>query len=117
MGAQSDGAVVQINSHPYVDVDTLARIMNAAVSFEQGRVILTVPSAEAGVKPERSSPGLSRLCQSRYFPIGGDVGVEGRHCSRDQVWNCRGKLARSLATGSPAPGRGNFESNVVSGKN
>jgi hypothetical protein len=59
-GRTADGAVVQIDGHSYVDVDTFARIMNAAVSFEPGRVILTVPAAEAGAKPERIAPGLSK---------------------------------------------------------
>jgi hypothetical protein len=59
-GRTADGAVVQIDGHSYVDVDTLARIMNAAVSFEPGRVILTVPTVEAGAKPERPAPGLSK---------------------------------------------------------
>ena len=40
-GRTADGAVVQIDDHSYVDVETFARIMNAAVSFEPGRVILT----------------------------------------------------------------------------
>jgi hypothetical protein len=59
-GRTADGAVAQIDGHSYVDVDTFARIMNAAVSFEPGRVILTVPAADTGAKPERPAPGLSK---------------------------------------------------------
>ena len=59
-GRSAEGAIVQINGHPYVDVGTLARMMNAAVTFEPGRVILTVPVAEAGAKPERPAAGLSK---------------------------------------------------------
>ena len=60
-GRTADSAVVQIDGHSYVDVDSFARIMNAAVSFEPGRVILTIPAAEAGAKPERTAaPGLSK---------------------------------------------------------
>jgi hypothetical protein len=33
---------------------------NAAVKFEPGHVILTVPATEAGAKPERTAPGLSK---------------------------------------------------------
>jgi hypothetical protein len=43
-----------------VDVDTFARMVNAAVKFEPGRVILTVPATEAGAKPELTAPGLSK---------------------------------------------------------
>ncbi|MGA2001640.1 MAG: hypothetical protein ABSG52_16780 [Terriglobales bacterium] len=59
-GRTAAGAVVQIDGHSYMDVDTFARIMNATVSFEPGSVILTVPAAEAGAKPERTAPGLSK---------------------------------------------------------
>ena len=59
-GRAAEGAVVQINGHSYVDVDTFARIMNATVSFSPGHVILTVPVAEAVAKPERNAPGLSK---------------------------------------------------------
>jgi hypothetical protein len=59
-GRTVNGAVVQIEGHSYVDVDTFARIMNAAVRFEPGRVILTLPAPQAGSKPERTAPGLSK---------------------------------------------------------
>ena len=59
-GRTADGAVVQIDGHFYVDVDTFARIMNAAVSFEPGRVILTVRTAEASAKLGLPEPGLSK---------------------------------------------------------
>jgi len=59
-GRTAAGAVVQIDGHSYIDVDTFARIMNATVSFEPGRVILTLPAAEAGAKPGRTAPGLSK---------------------------------------------------------
>jgi hypothetical protein len=59
-GHTAAGAVVQIDGHSYMDVETFARIMNSKVSFEPGRVILTVPVAEAGAKPERTAPGLSK---------------------------------------------------------
>jgi hypothetical protein len=59
-GRAADGAVVQIDGHSYVDLDIFARTMSAAVSFEPGRVILTIPAAEAGIKPDPSTPGLSK---------------------------------------------------------
>ena len=59
-GRTADEVVVQIDGHSYVDVETLARIMNATVSFEPGRVMLTVPAIEAGTKTERTAPGFSK---------------------------------------------------------
>jgi hypothetical protein len=53
-----EGAVVQIEGRSYVDLETLARITDAAVSFAPGRVILTVPAAEAGAT--RTTAGLSK---------------------------------------------------------
>lgn len=59
-GRTAAGAVVQVDGHSYMDVDIFARIMNATASYEPGRVILTVPAVEAGAKPERTAPGLSK---------------------------------------------------------
>ena len=59
-GRTAEGAVVQINGHSYVDVDAFARIMNAAVSFEPGRVILTAPAAEGAAKPAAPAAGFSK---------------------------------------------------------
>jgi hypothetical protein len=59
-GRAVEGAAVQIGGHSYVDVETLARMMNAAVSFAPGRVILTIPAPEVAAKPERTPPGLSK---------------------------------------------------------
>jgi hypothetical protein len=75
-GRTADGVVVQIDGHSYIDVDTLARIMNAAVSFEPSRVVLTVPAPEAGAKTERTAPefskdfaraGISQLAEMREW--------------------------------------------------
>jgi hypothetical protein len=59
-GRTADGAVVLIDGHSYVEVDAFVRVMNAVMSFEPGRLILTVPPVDACAKPERTSPGLSK---------------------------------------------------------
>jgi hypothetical protein len=86
-GRAADGAVVQIHSHSYVDVDALARIMNAAVSFEPGRVILTVPLADTGAKPERSTPGLSK-----EFARAGVSALA-------EMWEWKGAIASAIRSG------------------
>src|ERR1700724_3142459 len=53
-GRTADAAVVQIDGHSYVDVDTFARMINPAVTFEPGRVLLTVPAPKPA--PNRSVP-------------------------------------------------------------
>jgi hypothetical protein len=59
-GHTAEGAVLQIDGHPYVDVEKFAQMINAAVSFEPGRVLLTIPPAEAGAKPDHPATGLSK---------------------------------------------------------
>jgi hypothetical protein len=94
-GRTVDRAVVQIDGHSYVDVDTFARIMNAQVTFESGRVILNVPLTETAAMPERTAPGLSK-----DFARAGVAQLaemrEGRDCNRDPVGSGRGHLARTL---------------------
>src|SRR5579863_8163492 len=59
-GRANDGAVAQIDGRSYVDVETLARILNATLSFKPGRVILTGPAAETIAKPERIAQEFSK---------------------------------------------------------
>jgi hypothetical protein len=59
-GHTAEGAVVQINGHPYVDVNALARMMNAVVNLEPGRVIVTIPALEPGSRPDQPAAGLSK---------------------------------------------------------
>jgi hypothetical protein len=59
-GVANDGAVAQIDGRSYVDVETLARILNAKLSFQPGRVILTEPAAETIAKPERLTHEFSK---------------------------------------------------------
>jgi hypothetical protein len=59
-GHTADAAVVQIDGHSYVEVETLAQILNAAVRLEPGRVILTSATSETTAKPEHVVSGLSK---------------------------------------------------------
>jgi len=59
-GRTTDGAVVQINGHSYVDVETLAQILRAAVRLEPGRIVLTTTASNTSGKPEHVVPGLSK---------------------------------------------------------
>lgn len=89
-GRTADGAVVQIDGHSYVEVDTLARIMNGAVSFEPGRVVMTVPAAEAGAKPERTEAGLSK-----DFARAGISQLA-------EMWEWKGAISSAIRSGSAA---------------
>jgi hypothetical protein len=59
-GRTADGAVVQIDGRSYVDVETLARVMGATVSFEPGRVVLTGTALPLSAKPGSIPGGLSK---------------------------------------------------------
>ena len=59
-GRTADGTVLQIDGHSYVDVETLARIMGATVSFEPGRVVLTGTAPPPNAKPGSIPGGLSK---------------------------------------------------------
>lgn len=59
-GKTSAGAVLQIDGRSYVDVEAFAQAVNAGVSFETGKVILTFSAPNVEVKVETKQPGLSR---------------------------------------------------------
>jgi hypothetical protein len=59
-GRATEVGVAEIAGHSYIDVDAFARIINGAVKFETGRVLLTVPSLTSTVKTETTTPGLSK---------------------------------------------------------
>ena len=60
------GTVVQINGRSFVDLETVAQIMNGSVKIESNRILLNTPAAESAPMPETrpgatpaSSAGLS----------------------------------------------------------
>ena len=85
---------MQIDGRSYVvDVETVARIMNAAVSFAPGRVILNAPAAE------RAAPGLSKdFARAAISQLAVMSEWKAAICIHRPLWNCRGHLARSLAS-------------------
>ena len=68
VNGKSAGMVVQMGSHAYVDVETVAQFTNGSVTLEPNRIVLTfppsgtsaAPSAALAPLPPAPSPGLSR---------------------------------------------------------
>jgi len=89
-GRTAEGAVVQIDGHSYVDVDTFAQLTNAAVSFDPGRVTLTIAPAEAGTQPERTATGLSK-----------DFAKAGV-AQMAEMWEWKGAIASAIRSGVAA---------------
>jgi len=58
------GTVVQIGGRSYLDIDTVAQIMNGTVTVEANRILLVTPGREPGpsfnVGPPQPPQGLSR---------------------------------------------------------
>jgi hypothetical protein len=63
-GRATDGAISQIDGRSYVDVETLARILKATLSFKPGLVILSAvilsAAAESVARPAASAQGMSK---------------------------------------------------------
>ena len=68
VNGKSAGMVVQMGSHAYVDVETVAQFTNGSVTLEPNRIVLTFPpsgtsaASSAGLAPlpPAPQPGLSR---------------------------------------------------------
>jgi len=114
-GRANDGAVAQIDGHSYVDVETLARILNATLSFKPGRVILTGPAAETIAKPagitlgfskEFVRAGIAQLAEMREWKgaISSAIrsGVAGGNWLAPLLKEHRGRAAESLSLASVA---------------
>lgn len=59
-GRNAGAAVVQVGGRSYVDINALAQATNGTVSYQQDRIILTIPSSEAGAEPLQASDRITR---------------------------------------------------------
>ena len=59
-GKATSAAVLQMDGHSYVDVETLAQITNGSVRIEAGQVVLTIPNSNFDANTAQVTPGLSR---------------------------------------------------------
>jgi len=114
-GHANEGAVAQIDGRSYVDVETLARILSATLSFQPGRVILTGPAAETIAKPERiaqefskefARAGIDQLAEMREWKgaISSAIrsGVAGGNWLAPLLKEHRARAAESLSRASVA---------------
>lgn len=64
VNGKSVGTVVQIGGHSYLDIDTVAQIMNSTITIEPNRILLVTPGREASPSSIAGPPpppkGLSR---------------------------------------------------------
>jgi hypothetical protein len=59
-GKTVSAAVVQLNGHFYLDVETLAQITNGAVTVDPNQIALTIPNSNADATIPQPAPGLSK---------------------------------------------------------
>lgn len=68
VNGKSEGTVMQMGGHAYVDVETVAQFTNGSVTLEPNRILLTFPASGTSAPPSAGlaplppapSPGLSR---------------------------------------------------------
>lgn len=69
------GAVVQIAGRSYVDIETLAQITNASVTYQPDRITLTIPGSSFGATPPPApeKEGLSKDFARGAIPAFADM--------------------------------------------
>jgi hypothetical protein len=59
-GKATSAAVLQVDGHSYVDIETLAQITNGSVRFEPNQIVLTIPNANSEGTSPQTGQGLSK---------------------------------------------------------
>ena len=59
-GKTTSAAIMQIDGRSYVDIETLAQIMNGIVTVEPNRIFLTIPVSNPGAAPPPAPEGFSK---------------------------------------------------------
>jgi hypothetical protein len=58
-GEEEQAPITRINGHPYVDIESLARITHATVRYVGNQIILTLPNASESAQPAPSAQPAS----------------------------------------------------------
>lgn len=96
VNGKSEGKVVQINDHTYIDVETVAQLMNGSVSFESNRVVLSIPESQRS-ESEASQPPAPSGALTRNF-----ASMAIGELAEMREW--RGAVGTILAYGVPVVG-------------
>jgi hypothetical protein len=67
IGQQGQAAVVQVNGRSYVDLESLARLLNGSLSYSGNRIALTLPSSAAST-PTTAAPAVQPVSQPATQP-------------------------------------------------
>jgi hypothetical protein len=100
VNGKSEGTVVQMGGHAYVDVEAVARFTNGSVTLEQNRVLLTFPAQRTSAAPGDGlapAPALPPPGLSRNF-----ASLAIAELAEMREW--RGAVGTILAYGVPVAG-------------
>lgn len=104
VNGKQQGTVVQMNGHAYIDVETVAQLMNGSVTLEPNRVVLTFPESQpaeaqaAAPQPQQpSQPAIPSGALSRNF-----ASLAIGELAEMREW--RGAVGTILTYGTPVVG-------------
>jgi hypothetical protein len=104
VNGKQQGTVVQMNGHAYIDVETVAQLMNGSVTLEPNRVVLTFPESQpaeaqaAAPQPQQpSQPAIPYGALSRNF-----ASLAIGELAEMREW--RGAVGTILTYGTPVVG-------------
>ena len=73
VNGKTAGAVVQIAGRPYVELETLAEITNASVTYQPDRITLTIPGSSFGATPAPAKEEISKEFARGVIPALADM--------------------------------------------
>ncbi|MFZ0639508.1 MAG: hypothetical protein WA020_16820 [Candidatus Acidiferrales bacterium] len=57
INGKAAGTILQVNGHSYVDIETVAKLMNGSIAFEPNQIVLTIPPSNPGAASAQNAGG------------------------------------------------------------
>src|SRR5579859_3440308 len=70
-GVRGKAKILQIDGHNYIDIKDLARITNGSLSFQENRLILTLPVSSGSLAATAPQSSAAEPRFSRHFMLAG----------------------------------------------
>jgi hypothetical protein len=67
INGKAAGTILQVNGHSYVDIETVAKLMNGSLAFEPNQIVLTIPPSNAGTGAAAATPAQNTEEISKGF--------------------------------------------------
>jgi hypothetical protein len=59
-GKTTGAVVLQVDGHSYIDIESLAQIINGSITFEPNQIVLTIPNSNSDAASPQTTYGLSK---------------------------------------------------------